>query len=101
VWCRSDGDQPRRRRCPGAAAKRRDEAVRDAWPCCLPRERSAKLAEALQLWRGPALADLAAEPGLQTDIARLDELRLTTLERRIDADLETGRERSSSARSKR
>jgi DNA-binding SARP family transcriptional activator len=55
------------------------------------RERSAKLAEALQLWRGPALSDLAAEPGLQTEIARLDELRLTTLERRIDADLEAGR----------
>jgi DNA-binding SARP family transcriptional activator len=55
------------------------------------RERSAKLAEALQLWRGPALSDLANEPGLQTEIARLDELRLTTLERRIDADLEAGR----------
>jgi DNA-binding SARP family transcriptional activator len=55
------------------------------------RERSARLAEALRLWRGPALADLANEPGLQTEIARLDELRLTTLERRIDADLEAGR----------
>jgi DNA-binding SARP family transcriptional activator len=54
-------------------------------------ERSAKLAEALQLWRGPALADPANEPGLQTEIARLDELRLTILERRIDADLEAGR----------
>jgi DNA-binding SARP family transcriptional activator len=55
------------------------------------RERSGKLAEALQLWRGPALADLATEPGLETEIARLDELRLTTMERRIDADLEAGR----------
>src|SRR5262249_25748458 len=55
------------------------------------RERSVTLAEALQLWRGPALADLANEPGLQAEIARLDELRLTTLERRIDADLEAGR----------
>jgi DNA-binding SARP family transcriptional activator len=55
------------------------------------RERSAKLSEALQLWRGPALADLASESGLQAEIARLDELRLTTLERRIDADLEAGR----------
>jgi DNA-binding SARP family transcriptional activator len=54
-------------------------------------ERSAKLAEALKLWRGPAIADLAGEPGLQTEIARLDDLRLTTLERRIDADLEAGR----------
>jgi len=55
------------------------------------RERSAKLAGALQLWRGPALADLSGEEGLQTEIARLDELRLATLERRIDADLEAGR----------
>jgi len=55
------------------------------------RERSAKLSEALALWRGPALADLAAEPSLETESARLDELRVTTLERRIDADLEAGR----------
>ena len=55
------------------------------------RERALKLAEALKLWRGPALADLASEPSLQTASARLDELRLTTLERRIDADLEAGR----------
>jgi DNA-binding SARP family transcriptional activator len=55
------------------------------------RERALKLAGALKLWRGPALADLASEPSLQTEIARLDELRLTTLERRIDADLEAGR----------
>jgi DNA-binding SARP family transcriptional activator len=54
-------------------------------------ERSVKLAEALKLWRGPALADLANESGLQTEIARLEELWLTTLERRIDADLESGR----------
>src|SRR5712691_1164850 len=45
------------------------------------RERSAKLIEALELWRGPALADLAPAPGwMRTEIARLDELRLTTLE---------------------
>jgi DNA-binding SARP family transcriptional activator len=55
------------------------------------RERSVQLAAALKLWRGPALADLVTEPALETEIARLDELRLTTLERRIDADLEAGR----------
>lgn len=54
-------------------------------------ERSKKLAEALALWRGPALADLAGEPALRTEIARLDELRLATLERRIEADLEVGK----------
>lgn len=54
------------------------------------RERSTTLAKALALWRGPPFADLAAEPALQHEIARLEELRLTTLERRIDADLEAG-----------
>jgi len=54
------------------------------------RERSAKLAEALGLWRGPPLEDVSLEPALEREVARLEELRLTTLERRIDADLETG-----------
>jgi DNA-binding SARP family transcriptional activator len=54
-------------------------------------ERSAKLAEALALWRGPALADLSFEPALRHEIARLEELRLATHEARIDADLEVGR----------
>ena len=67
-----------------------ERLVRDARP--LPaRERSAKLAEALALWRGPALADLVYEPALAKEVARLDELRLTVLEARIDADLELGR----------
>jgi DNA-binding SARP family transcriptional activator len=67
-----------------------EQVVVDAEP--LPaRERSAKLAEALALWRGPPLADLASEPGLQNEIGRLEELRLSTLEHRIDADLEAGR----------
>jgi DNA-binding SARP family transcriptional activator len=53
--------------------------------------RAAKLAEALALWRGPPLADLVNEPALHDDIASLEELRLSTQERRIDADLEMGR----------
>jgi DNA-binding SARP family transcriptional activator len=55
-----------------------------------PRRAAAKLREALSLWRGPALADLAYEPCVQTEIARLEELRLAALEARIDADLATG-----------
>lgn len=67
-----------------------ERLVADARP--LPaRERAAKLAGALELWRGPALADLGGEEGLRSEIARLDELRLAILERRIDADLEAGR----------
>jgi len=49
------------------------------------------LGEALALWRGPALADLAYEPFAQGAIARLEELRLAALELRIDADLARGR----------
>src|SRR5215471_17847417 len=55
-------------------------------------ERAAKLREALALWRGPPLEDLTFEPGLAGDIARLEELHLTVLENRIDADLEAGNE---------
>jgi len=54
------------------------------------RERAEKLREALSLWRGPPLGDLAFEPSLAGDVARLEELRLTVLENRIDADLESG-----------
>ena len=52
---------------------------------------AAKLREALTLWRGPPLADLAYESFAQPAIARLEELRLVALEKRIDADLALGR----------
>jgi DNA-binding SARP family transcriptional activator len=55
------------------------------------RQRAARLAEALALWRGPPLAGLESEAALQREIARLEEIRVATIERRIDADLETGR----------
>ncbi len=47
-------------------------------------------AEALGLWRGPALADFS-EPFVRPEQARLEELRLTCLEERIDAELALGR----------
>ena len=49
------------------------------------------LRDALALWRGPPLADLAFEPFAQAEIARLEEQRLAALELRIDADLAAGR----------
>ena len=52
--------------------------------------RAALLREALALWRGRALADLAGEPAAAA-AAHLDELRLAALEGRVDADLELGR----------
>ena len=53
---------------------------------------STILRGALALWRGPALADFTYAPFAQTEIARLDELRLVALEERIDADLALGRQ---------
>ena len=52
-----------------------------------PAAAAAKLREALALWRGPPLADLAYESFAQLAIRRLVELRLAALEKRIDADL--------------
>jgi len=45
---------------------------------------------ALELWRGPALADFAGELFAVGARTRLEELRLTTLEERIQADLSLG-----------
>ena len=58
-----------------------------------PETAARKLREALALWRGPALGDLAYEPFAQPEIARLEELRLVALEQRIEADLACGRHR--------
>ena len=51
----------------------------------------ARLEEALQLWRGPALIDVGA--ALESDRARLGERRLVALEDRLDAELALGRHR--------
>ena len=55
-----------------------------------PGEVAVRLAEALGLWRGPALADMDSDV-LRAEGVRLNELRLMALERRFDADLELGR----------
>ena len=52
---------------------------------------AAALREALGLWRGPALSDVAAAPLARAEAARLDEARLVALEDRIEADLACGR----------
>ena len=49
-----------------------------------------RLAEALSLWRGPALADLTEESGIQPLAARLDELRALARERHVEAELLCG-----------
>ncbi len=70
----------------GLAAEGRDALDRgDA-------QRAAEiLRAALDLWRGPALADFAFESFAQNEISRLEELRLFVLETRIEAELALGR----------
>jgi DNA-binding SARP family transcriptional activator len=51
---------------------------------------AARFADALRLWRGAALSELAVD-GLGAEADRLEELRVSTVERRIQADLACGR----------
>ncbi len=55
-----------------------------------PAAAASILREALELWRGAALAEFVYEPWAQGEAARLEELRLVALEDRIDADLASG-----------
>jgi DNA-binding SARP family transcriptional activator/pimeloyl-ACP methyl ester carboxylesterase len=66
---------------PGRAALAHDD----------PAAAAALLAEALSLWRGPALADIGGVGFAAREQARLEEERLGVLEARIDALLACGR----------
>jgi DNA-binding SARP family transcriptional activator/tetratricopeptide (TPR) repeat protein len=48
------------------------------------------LCDALGMWRGPALAEVAYVEFAQPEIRRLEELRLTALEARVDCELRLG-----------
>lgn len=52
---------------------------------------SALFGEALAMWQGSALVDVRLGPVLDIEVMRLEESRLVTVERRIDADLRCGR----------
>jgi DNA-binding SARP family transcriptional activator len=67
-----------------------EQLVAEAWRAP-PERASAKLREALGLWRGPPLADLAYEQFAQAEIARLEEMRLGAVEQRLESDLALGR----------
>src|SRR3954453_11513854 len=54
-------------------------------------DRAQLLREALAEWRAAPLAELAYEAFAQSEVRRLEELRISALEDRIDADLDTGR----------
>ncbi|MGZ4195277.1 MAG: BTAD domain-containing putative transcriptional regulator [Solirubrobacteraceae bacterium] len=56
-----------------------------------PEQAIKLLADALDLWRGPPLAEVAFENFAQAEIRRLEELRIRALECRIDAELALGR----------
>ena len=47
--------------------------------------------DALKEWRGPPLADFTYEPWAESEIRRLEELRLVAFEERIELDLAAGR----------
>src|ERR671911_515910 len=73
-------------------AARFDALMRDAKKA-LPMDPNvavATLEDALALWRGPALADLADQSSLLAEAARLDELRLEAQEIRIEGLLAAG-----------
>jgi DNA-binding SARP family transcriptional activator len=63
---------------------------REALSAGVAAQAARTLNQALSLWQGPALADFRYEPFAQAEIARLEELHLTCLEERIEADLALG-----------
>jgi YVTN family beta-propeller protein len=56
------------------------------------RRASERLREALDLWRGEPLADLDSVGFVQIERVRVEELRLSAIEERLDADLALGRQ---------
>jgi DNA-binding SARP family transcriptional activator/class 3 adenylate cyclase len=79
---------------PGQCDARRFEQLSASGALALdegrPDEAAARFAEALALWRGPVLADVADEPFVTADAARLEELRLAGTERWVEAELALG-----------
>ncbi|MFC9892566.1 BTAD domain-containing putative transcriptional regulator [Nocardia sp. NPDC127579] len=71
-------------------AWRFEELLEEARDQADPRVARALLTEALTLWRGPAFAEVADEPWVAAETARLDELRQVARELRIAAGLRLG-----------
>ncbi|MDN3352936.1 BTAD domain-containing putative transcriptional regulator [Actinomadura sp. DC4] len=68
-----------------------ERRVTDARSGSDPAARAPALRDALGLWRGPALADVASAGFASAPIARLEGLRLEAVEERIEADIALGR----------
>jgi len=62
-----------------------------------PERAGAVLRQALRMWRGPPYADFRDEQALQSEIRRIEELRLGALEDRLTSDIATGRENAAAA----
>jgi DNA-binding SARP family transcriptional activator len=71
-------------------ARRFEQILADA-RAASAEERRALLVRALDLWRGPPLAEFAFEEWAQTEARRLDELRAVAVEERIATEVELGR----------
>jgi DNA-binding SARP family transcriptional activator len=69
------------------------DTARDALAANEPETAAGALREAIALWRGDALADLAAESFGQAATLRLEDLRLTAVEELVEAELALGRHR--------
>ncbi|MEV5574164.1 BTAD domain-containing putative transcriptional regulator [Spirillospora sp. NPDC052269] len=67
-----------------------ERAVIAARALSSPSDRAAKLRQALDMWRGPALADVADAEFARARAARLEELRLSAFEDRAEAELALG-----------
>jgi predicted ATPase/class 3 adenylate cyclase/DNA-binding SARP family transcriptional activator len=65
--------------------------ARAALEAGLAEQASDSFRAALELWRGPALAEFSSEPFAPAEAARLEDLRVFALEGRLDADLLLGR----------
>jgi DNA-binding SARP family transcriptional activator/Tfp pilus assembly protein PilF len=57
-----------------------------------PDTAASQLTEALELWRGPALADVAAGPAVAAEMARLEHARADAQEEHLEALLSCGRD---------
>src|SRR6185312_13545063 len=75
----------------GVDAFRFERLVRAAQATGDPGERSRLTADALALWRGTPLAEAAEDEFAVGDVVRLEELRLTAEELRLEALLALGR----------
>jgi DNA-binding SARP family transcriptional activator len=72
-------------------AVRFDQLVAEAREAARPAERVAILERALELWRGPALGELAYEAAFTAEIERLEGARAEAIDELYEAKLDLGR----------